>query len=408
MAERKIIRMRVYLDNAATTAPRKEVLDEMMPYFTEYYGNASSVHTFGQEAKKGLDIARDRVAKALNCESSEIIFTAGGTESDNTVIFGTAKKYANKGKHIITTAVEHHAVLHSCEELEKQGYRVTYLPVDEYGQVTAEQVREAICDDTILVTIMFANNEIGTIMPIAEIGAVCREKGVLFHTDAVQAVGHVKVDVKAMNIDMLSLSGHKFHGPKGVGVLYVKKGLKLPSLIVGGAQERTRRAGTENVPAIVGLGKAIEMATERIPEVSKELIRKRDRLIKGLLEIPDTRLNGHPTNRLPNNVNVSIKYIEGESILLMLDMNGIAASSGSACTSGSLDPSHVLLAIGLPHEVAHGSVRLTLSEFTTDEEIDYTIEKLKEITERLRAMSPIYKPSDTECTRKSCSCSDDK
>ncbi|MBQ9950122.1 MAG: cysteine desulfurase NifS [Clostridia bacterium] len=387
--------MRVYLDNAATTKVRPEVVQEMLPYYDEFYGNASSVHTFGQEAKKGLDRARDRVAAALGAQSSEIIFTAGGTEADNTAIFGVAKKYASKGKHIITTAIEHHAVLHSCEQLEQEGYRVTYLPVDEYGRVTAEQVKNAICDDTILVTIMFANNEIGTVMPIAEIGAVCKEHGVLFHTDAVQAVGHIHINVKEMNIDMLSLSGHKFHGPKGVGVLYVRNGLKLPSLIVGGAQERTRRAGTENLPAIVGLGKAIELATAEIDENAKKISALRDRLIKGLLTIPHTRLNGHPTDRLPNNANISIRYIEGESILLMLDMNGIAASSGSACTSGSLDPSHVLLAIGLTHEVAHGSVRLTLSEYTTQEEIDYTIEVLKKTTERLRAMSPIYNESAT-------------
>lgn len=390
--------MRVYLDNAATTKVRPEAIEEMMPYFTEYYGNASSVHMYGQEAKKGLDLARERIAKAIGAEPNEIIFTAGGTESDNTVIFGTAKKYGDKGRHIITTAVEHHAVLHACEQLEREGFRVTYLPVDEYGRVTAQQVRDAICDDTILVTIMFANNEIGTIMPIAEIGEVCREKHVLFHTDAVQAVGHVPVDVKAMKIDMLSLSGHKFHGPKGTGVLFMRKGLKLPSLIVGGAQERTRRAGTENVPAIVGMSRALELAVENMEENSKKMIRLRDKLIAGILEIPDTRLNGHPTDRLPNNVNISIRYIEGESILLTLDMNGIAASSGSACTSGSLDPSHVLLAIGLPHEIAHGSVRLTLSEYTTEEEIDYTIKVVKETTDRLRAMSPLYNPSEIRWT----------
>ena len=394
--------MRVYLDNAATTRVRPEAIEEMLPYFTDYYGNASSVHMYGQEAKKGLDIARERIAKALGAEANEIIFTAGGTESDNTVIFGVAKKYAHKGKHIITTAIEHHAVLHACEQLEHEGYRITYLPVDEYGRVTAKQVEDAICDDTILVTIMFANNEIGTIMPIAEIGKVCKEKGVLFHTDAVQAVGHVPVNVKEMNIDMLSLSGHKFHGPKGTGVLYMRKGLRVPSLIVGGAQERTRRAGTENVPAIVGMSKALEIAVEHMDETSKRMTALRDRLIKGILEIPETRLNGHPTDRLPNNVNISIRYIEGESILLMLDMNGIAASSGSACTSGSLDPSHVLLAIGLSHEIAHGSVRLTLSEYTTEEEVDYTIEVLKKTAQRLRDMSPLYHPSTQPCTKGEC------
>lgn len=390
--------MRVYLDNAATTQVRPEAIAEMMPYFTDYYGNASSVHTYGQEAKKGLDIARERIAKAIGAEANEIIFTAGGTESDNTVIFGVAEKYGDKGKHIITTAVEHHAVLHACEKLEQKGFRVTYLPVDEYGRVTAKQVEEAICDDTILVTIMFANNEIGTIMPIPEIGEVCRAHKVLFHTDAVQAVGHVPVDVKAMKIDMLSMSGHKFHGPKGTGVLYMRKGLRVPSLIVGGAQERTRRAGTENVPAIVGMSRALEIAVENMEETSARMTRLRDKLIAGILEIPDTRLNGHPTDRLPNNVNISIRYIEGESILLTLDMNGVAASSGSACTSGSLDPSHVLLAIGLPHEIAHGSVRLTLSEFTTEEEIDYTIGVVKETTDRLRAMSPLYNPSEIRWT----------
>ena len=390
--------MRVYLDNAATTQVRPEAIAEMMPYFTDYYGNASSVHTYGQEAKKGLDIARERIAKAIGAEANEIIFTAGGTESDNTVIFGVAEKYGDKGKHIITTAVEHHAVLHACEKLEQKGFRVTYLPVDEYGRVTAKQVEEAICDDTILVTIMFANNEIGTIMPIPEIGEVCRAHKVLFHTDAVQAVGHVPVDVKAMKIDMLSMSGHKFHGPKGTGVLYMRKGLRVPSLIVGGAQERTRRAGTENVPAIVGMSRALEIAVENMEETSKRMTRLRDKLIAGILEIPDTRLNGHPTDRLPNNVNISIRYIEGESILLTLDMNGVAASSGSACTSGSLDPSHVLLAIGLPHEIAHGSVRLTLSEFTTEEEIDYTIGVVKETTDRLRAMSPLYNPTEIRWT----------
>ena len=383
---------KVYLDNAATTALSPRVLEAMLPYFTQYYGNPSSVHAFGREAKQGLDKARDQVAKALHCEPSEVIFTGCGTESDNTVLLGVAQRYGDKGKHIITTNVEHHAILHTCEYLEKQGYSVTYLPVDQDGLVTAEQVAAAIRPDTILVSIMFANNEVGTIMPIQEIGAVCKEKGVLFHTDAVQAVGHIPVDVQAMHIDMLSLSAHKFHGPKGVGALYCRKGIRLPSYIMGGAQERGRRAGTENVAGIVGLGAAIQLATEQLEENRAKMTALRDRLMTGIqARISEVKLNGHPTNRLPNNVNFSFKYIEGESILLMLDMNGIAASSGSACTSGSLDPSHVLLALGLPHETAHGSVRLTLGDETTEEDIDYTIDVLEKTVARLRAMSPLYK-----------------
>ena len=383
---------KVYLDNAATTALSPRVLEAMLPYFTRYYGNPSSVHAFGREAKQGLDKARDQVAKALHCEPSEVIFTGCGTESDNTVLLGVAQRYGDKGKHIITTNVEHHAILHTCEYLEKQGYSVTYLPVDQDGLVTAEQVAAAIRPDTILVSIMFANNEVGTIMPIQEIGAVCKEKGVLFHTDAVQAVGHIPVDVQAMHIDMLSLSAHKFHGPKGVGALYCRKGIRLPSYIMGGAQERGRRAGTENVAGIVGLGAAIQLATEQLEENRAKMTALRDRLMTGIqARISEVKLNGHPTNRLPNNVNFSFKYIEGESILLMLDMNGIAASSGSACTSGSLDPSHVLLALGLPHEIAHGSVRLTLGDETTEEDIDYTIDVLEKTVARLRAMSPLYK-----------------
>ena len=383
---------KVYLDNAATTALSPRVLEAMLPYFTQYYGNPSSVHAFGREAKQGLDKARDQVAKALHCEPSEVIFTGCGTESDNTVLLGVAQRYGDKGKHIITTNVEHHAILHTCEYLEKQGYSVTYLPVDQDGLVTAEQVAAAIRPDTILVSIMFANNEVGTIMPIQEIGAVCKEKGVLFHTDAVQAVGHIPVDVQAMHIDMLSLSAHKFHGPKGVGALYCRKGIRLPSYIMGGAQERGRRAGTENVAGIVGLGAAIQLATEQLEENRAKMTALRDRLMTGIqARISEVKLNGHPTNRLPNNVNFSFKYIEGESILLMLDMNGIAASSGSACTSGSLDPSHVLLALGLPHEIAHGSLRLTLGDETTEEDIDYTIDVLEKTVARLRAMSPLYK-----------------
>lgn len=383
---------KVYLDNAATTKVRDEVVEAMLPYFTEYFGNPSSLHLFAREAGKGLDTARAQVAKALNAKPEEIIFTGGGSESDNMVLRGIPEAYKKKGKHVITSAVEHHAVLHTLEAMEKEGrVEVTYLPVDEYGMVTAEQVEKAIRPDTVLVSIMFANNEVGTIMPIEQIGEACKKHGVLFHTDAVQAVGHVPVDVEKMHIDLLSLSGHKFHGPKGVGALYVRKGVRIPALILGGAQERRKRAGTENVPGIVGMGKAIELATAELEDNAAKMKVLRDRLIFGIpARIPDVKLNGHPTERLPNNVNFSIRFIEGESILLMLDLNGIAASSGSACTSGSLDPSHVLLAMGLPHEVAHGSLRLTLSEFTTPEEIDYVLDTLPPIVEKLRAMSPLY------------------
>lgn len=381
---------KVYLDNAATTALSPKVLEKMMPYLTDIYGNASSPHSFGQTARIGVEHAREQVARAINADPSEIVFTGCGTESDNTVLFGVAERYAKKGDHIITTNVEHHAILHSCAELEKKGIKVTYLPVDKDGLVTPEQVRDAITDKTILVSVMFANNEVGTIMPIPEIAAVCHEKGVLFHTDAVQAAGHIPIDVKAMGIDMLSISGHKFHGPKGVGVLYERKGIRLPSYIIGGEQEKGRRAGTENVAGIVGLGEALELAVTNMSETSARMTRMRDRLIEGIeATIPEVKLNGHRTKRLPNNVNFSIKYIEGESILLMLDMAGIAASSGSACTSGSLDPSHVLLALGLTHEVAHGSVRMTLGDDTTDEDIDYVLETLPKVAHRLRAMSPI-------------------
>ena len=381
---------KVYLDNAATTALSPKVLEKMMPYLTDIYGNASSPHSFGQTARIGVEHAREQVARAINADPSEIVFTGCGTESDNTVLFGVAERYAKKGDHIITTNVEHHAILHSCAALEKKGIKVTYLPVDKDGLVTPEQVRDAITDKTILVSVMFANNEVGTIMPIPEIAAVCHEKGVLFHTDAVQAAGHIPIDVKAMGIDMLSISGHKFHGPKGVGVLYERKGIRLPSYIIGGEQEKGRRAGTENVAGIVGLGEALELAVTNMSETSARMTRMRDRLIEGIeATIPEVKLNGHRTKRLPNNVNFSIKYIEGESILLMLDMAGIAASSGSACTSGSLDPSHVLLALGLTHEVAHGSVRMTLGDDTTDEDIDYVLETLPMVAHRLRALSPI-------------------
>lgn len=382
---------RVYMDNAATTALRRDVLDAMMPYLTDIYGNPSSLHYFGQEAHKAVENARHQVASALNAEDNEIVFTGCGTEADNMALKGIVEKYQSKGKHIITSSVEHHAILHTCEYLEKHGFEVTYLPVDEYGMVKAEQVRDAIRSDTILVSIMFANNEVGTIMPIKEIGAVCREKGVFFHTDAVQAVGHVAIDVKAMNIDLLSLSAHKLHGPKGVGALYIRKGIVVPPLLHGGAQERRKRAGTENVAGIVGLGKAIEIACSDIEGTAKRMCYLRDKLINGIeASIPEVKLNGHRTERLPGNVNFSIKYIEGESILLMLDINGIAASSGSACTSGSLDPSHVLLAMGMPHETAHGSLRLTLGDDTTEDDIDYVLEVLPEIVVKLRKMSPLY------------------
>ena len=382
--------MKVYMDNAATTKLSPDVLNAMMPYLTDIYGNASSVHAFGREAREGVEHARNQVAAATNASPDEIFFTAGGTESDNMAIKGVAHKYAKKGKHIITTAIEHHAVLHTCEALEKEGYEVTYLPVDEDGLISVEQVKAAMRDDTLLVTVMFANNEVGTIEPIAEIGALCRERNVLFHTDAVQAVCHIPIDVRAMNIDLMSISAHKFHGPKGIGALYCRKGIVLEPVIVGGAQERKRRAGTENVAGIVGLGAAIERAHKNMSADMARVSALRDKLISGILKnIPHVKLNGHPTQRLPQNVNFSIRYIEGESILLMLDINGIAASSGSACTSGSLDPSHVLLAMGIPHEIAHGSLRLTLSDMTTDEEVDYVLETLTKTVKRLRDMSPL-------------------
>ena len=382
---------RIYMDNAATTRVTEPVMQAMLPYLTEIYGNPSSVHAFGREARRALDAARAQVATALNAKPNEIYFTGCGTESDNWAIRGTAYARKDKGNHIITSAIEHHAVLHTCEQLEKEGFKVTYLPVDEDGIIRLEDLKAAITPETILISIMTANNEIGSIQPIKEIGAIAKEHGIRFHTDAVQAIGSVHIDVKEMNIDMLSISGHKFHAPKGVGVLYVRNGVKLQRLIQGGAQERTQRAGTENLASIVGLGKAIEIATANIDEHNAKLTAMRDRLIDGILEtIPETRLNGHRTQRLPGNVNVSVRYIEGESLLLSLDLKGVAASSGSACTSGSLDPSHVLLAIGLPHEIAHGSLRLSLSEENTMEEVEYVLASLKEIVERLRAMSPLY------------------
>lgn len=381
----------IYLDNAATTQLDKSVFEEMQPYFIEYYGNPSSVYSIASESKKAVDKARERVAKTIGALDREIYFTNGGTESDNWAIKGIAEAYADKGKHIITSKIEHHAVLHTCEYLEKQGYEITYLNVDEDGLISLEELEKSIRKDTILVSIMFANNEIGTIQPIKEIGEIAKTHGVIFHTDAVQAFGHVPIDVNEMNIDLLSASGHKVNGPKGVGFLYVRKSVKLKAYIHGGAQERQRRAGTENVPGIVGLGAAAELANEQLEERSKYLIELRDYLIEEIEKNVDyVRLNGHRTKRLPNNVNVCFRFIEGESLLISLDMEGICASSGSACTSGSLDPSHVLLAIGLPHEIAHGSLRLTLSHTSTKKQLDFVVEQLKGIVIRLRNMSPLY------------------
>ncbi len=381
----------VYMDYAATTYTKPEVLEDMIPYFTEFYGNPSSIYSISRETKKAIDKARNRIAKAINADPAEIYFTGGGSEADNWAIKGIALANKNKGNHIITTKIEHHAVLHTCEYLEKQGFEVTYLDVDEEGTIRLEELKNAIKPSTILVTIMTANNEIGTVQPIKEIGAICKERKVFFHTDAVQAIGHIDMDVKNMDIDALSLSGHKIYGPKGVGVLYLRKGIKIHNLVHGGAQERNRRAGTENVAGIVGLGKAIELAMENLTEEKERLTYLRDKLIKGLLEIPYSKLNGSVGDkRLPGNVNISFEFIEGESVLLMLDAKGICASSGSACTSGSLDPSHVLLSIGLPHEVAHGSLRLTMGAKTTEEEVDYVIETVPAIVQRLRDMSPLY------------------
>lgn len=381
----------IYFDNAATTPIRPDVYEAMKPYIENFYGNASSVYKIARESKKAIDKTREQVAKALNADPAEIFFTGCGSESDNWVLKGVAAALKDKGNHIITTCIEHHAILHTCEYLEENGYEVTYLPVDEYGRVSAEDVEKAIRPETILVSIMFANNEIGTIEPIKEIGTLCREKGIYFHTDAVQAVGHVKIDVKDMNIDFLSLSGHKLGAPKGIGALYIRKGMKIKNLIHGGQQEKGRRAGTENVIGIVALGKAIEDAVEEMDETTARLKYLRDKIIKGILENIDyARLNGHPEERLPGNVNISFEFIEGESMLLLLDANGICASSGSACTSGSLDPSHVLLAIGLPHEKAHGSLRISLGYQNTEEEVDKLLEVLPPIVQRLREMSPLY------------------
>ncbi|MDP4145116.1 MAG: cysteine desulfurase NifS [Bacillota bacterium] len=381
----------IYLDYAATTYTKPEVLEEMIPYFTERFGNPSSVYSLSSHTKSAINISRERVAKAIGVEANEIYFTAGGSEADNWALKGIANANKNKGNHIITTKIEHHAILHACEYLGKNGFEITYLPVDQYGFVSLDDLKTAITENTILVSIMFANNEIGTIQPIREIGAFCKEKGIIFHTDAVQAVGNIEIDVNELNIDLLSLAAHKFYGPKGIGALYIRKGIKIDNLIHGGGQERARRAGTENVPGIVGLGKAIELAAAKIDENSARLKKLRDKLKDGLLKIPHTRLNGpFGDERLSGNVNVSFEFIEGESILLLLENLGICASSGSACASGSLDPSHVLLAIGLPHEIAHGSVRLSLGDGTTEEEIDYVLEVLPSIVDKLRKMSPLY------------------
>ena len=381
----------IYLDNAATTKTAPEVVDAMLPYFSEYYGNASTIYSLGAESKKAMDHARQTIADSLGAKPEEIYFTAGGSESDNWALKATAEAYASKGKHISTTKIEHHAILHTCEYLEKRGFEITYLNVDRDGLISLDELKAAIRPDTILISVMFANNEIGTIEPIAEIGEIAKEHGVLFHTDAVQAYAQVPINVDEMHIDMLSASGHKLNGPKGIGFLYIRKGVKIRSFVHGGAQERSRRAGTENIPGIVGLGAAVERAMRIMESKTRKEIELRDYLIGRLEnEIPHCWLNGHRTKRLPNNINFSFLFIEGESMLIMLDMKGICASSGSACTSGSLDPSHVLLAIGLKHEEAHGSLRLTLSEDSTKEEMDIVAEEVKKIVQRLRDMSPLY------------------
>lgn len=381
----------IYMDNAATTAVKKEVLDEMIPFFTEGFGNPSSVYSLGSRSKKAVEDSREKIAKAIGAEKREMFFTGSGSEADNWAIKGIAYGNASKGNHIITTKIEHHAVLHTCEYLEKKGFDITYLDVDQYGLIDLEQLKESITDKTILITIIFANNEIGTIQPIKEIGEIAKENGIYFHTDAVQAIGHIEIDVKELNIDLLSMSAHKFYGPKGIGALYIKQGVKIDPIISGGGQERNKRAGTENVPSIVGMAKAIEIAYEKLEANNEKLEKLRDSLIKKIqANIKHTKLNGHPTLRLPGNVNISFEFIEGEALLLSLDFEGIAGSSGSACTSGSLDPSHVLLAIGLSHEVAHGSLRLSLGDNNSEEELDYVVEKLIKIVERLRNMSPLY------------------
>jgi cysteine desulfurase len=381
----------IYMDYAATTYVKPEVLEEMLPYFTEHFGNPSSIYSLSRETRKAIDTARDRVAKAVNANTNEIYFTGGGSEADNWALKGIAFANVNKGNHIITTKIEHHAILHACEYLEKHGFEVTYLPVDSSGFIKVEDLEAAITDRTILVSIMLANNEIGTIQPIKQVGKLCREKKILFHTDAVQAVGNIQIDVKEMNIDLLSMAAHKIYGPKGTGALYIRKGVKIDNLVHGGGQERARRAGTENIAGIVGFGKAMELAVANMEEHTKRLSALRNKLIEGLLKIPYSKLNGPASeSRLSGNVNVCFRFIEGEAILLLLDHMGICASSGSACTSGSLDPSHVLLAIGLPHEIAHGSLRLSLGDGNAEEEIDYVIETVEKVVKRLRDMSPLW------------------
>ena len=381
----------IYLDNAATTKTAKEAVDAMLPFFTEHYGNDSSIYSLGAESKKAMTQAREIIAESIGATPAEIYFTAGGSESDNWALVATAEAYASKGKHIITSRIEHHAILHTCDYLKTRGYEITYVDVDENGVIKLDELKKAIRPDTILISVMFANNEIGTIQPIKEIGEIAKEHGILFHTDAVQAYGHVPINVDEQHIDMLSTSGHKINGPKGIGFLYIRKGIKIRSFVHGGQQERSRRAGTENIPGIVGYGAAVKKAFESLTERMNKETRLRDYLIGRIeKEIPYCRLNGDRVKRLPNNVNFSFQFIEGESLLIMLDMKGICASSGSACTSGSLDPSHVLLAIGLPHEIAHGSLRLTLSEENTKEEIDYVVDSIKEIVNKLRSMSPLY------------------
>lgn len=385
------MKTRIYLDNAATTKTSQEVVDAMIPYFTENYGNPSSIYELGARSKEAITDAREQIAQVIGAKTEEIYFTAGGTEADNWALKAAYEAYKGKGNHIITTSIEHHAVLHTCQYLEKQGAEVTYLKVDENGLIDLDELEKAIRPDTILISVMFANNEIGTIEPVKEIGLIAKEHGILFHTDAVQAFGQVPIHVDEMNIDMLSASGHKVNGPKGIGFLYIRKGVKIRSFVHGGAQERKRRAGTENVPAIVGLGAAAKRAAQTMEARAAKETELRDYMIGRVLEeIPYVKLNGDPAKRLPNNMNFSFRFIEGESLLIMLDMKGIAGSSGSACTSGSLDPSHVLLAIGLPHEIAHGSLRLTLGEDITKEDLDYTLDQIKEIVNKLRALSPLY------------------
>lgn len=381
----------IYLDHAATTYVKPEVFDAMKPYFCEHFGNASSIYSIGRESKKAVEEAREKVAKAIGAQPREIYFTGSGSEADNWALKGIAAAYKKKGNHIITSLIEHPAILNTCKYLEGEGFEVTYLPVDEDGLIAVEDVRNSIKESTILISIMFANNEIGTIQQIEEIGAIAREKGVLFHTDAVQAVGNIPIDVEKLNVDLLSLSAHKFYGPKGIGALYIKKGVKIASLIHGGQQERGKRASTENIPSIVGLGKAIELATKNMEEYNNKIISLREKTIEGLMaKVPYIKLNGHRTQRLPGNVNISFQFIEGESLLLMLDMKGICGSSGSACSSGSLDPSHVLLAIGLSHEIAHGSLRLSFGDENTEEDVEYLLEEIPNIVSRLRDMSPLY------------------